>query len=104
MGGRAEAAMRRDSARRSRPAQRLWRFSNMPRRALAARWIVVAGLAFGASGATAQAAPGEDSRTAEKFLRDLRDRGLHDLALDFIRLLRADQELPAKVKDVLDYE
>src|SRR5262249_8084183 len=80
------------------------RCSNMPGRALAARWILVAGLAFGASGATAHAAPGEDSRTAEKFLKELRDRGFHDLALDFIRSLREDPQLPSKVKDVLDYE
>ena len=47
---------------------------------------------------------GEDSRTALRFLKDLRDHGLHDVALDYIKILRDDAQLPAEVKDVLDYE
>src|SRR4029077_3105526 len=47
---------------------------------------------------------GEDPRTALRFLQDLRDRGLHDLALEFIDQLRSDPQLPADLKVVLDYE
>jgi tetratricopeptide (TPR) repeat protein len=46
----------------------------------------------------------EDSRTALRFLQELRDRGLHDLALEFLDRLRADPDLPAELKVVLDYQ
>jgi hypothetical protein len=70
----------------------------MPGRALAAKWIVPVVLAVGTWAGAQWAAAGEDPRTAERFLNDLRDRGLHDLALDFIHLLRNDSQLPANVK------
>jgi tetratricopeptide (TPR) repeat protein len=76
----------------------------MPERALAVKWIVLVGLALGVFAGTARVEAGEDSRTAVQFLKDLRDRGLHDLALDYIKLLRADAALPGAVKDLLDYE
>jgi tetratricopeptide (TPR) repeat protein len=47
---------------------------------------------------------GEDPRTALRFLQELRDRGFHDLALEFIDRLRADPDLPADLKVVLDYQ
>ncbi|MFO0890653.1 MAG: tetratricopeptide repeat protein [Isosphaeraceae bacterium] len=50
------------------------------------------------------AAAGEDPRRALEFLHLLRDRGLHDLALEYIDRLRADAALPADVKEVLDFE
>ena len=76
----------------------------MPGRAVAGKWIVLVGLAWGFSSRDARADAGEDSRTAVQFLQNLRDRGLHDLALDYIKSLRADVSLPAAVKNVLDYE
>jgi tetratricopeptide (TPR) repeat protein len=39
-----------------------------------------------------------------RFLQELRDRGYHDLALEFIDQLRADPDLPAEMKVVLDYQ
>ena len=39
-----------------------------------------------------------------KFIDDLRDRGLHELARDYIHLLGEDAGLPAKVKEILAYE
>ena len=76
----------------------------MPGRARARRWIVLVGLALGLSGGGVWADGGEDPRTALRFLKELRDRSLHDLALDYIKLLRSDAHLPAEVKDLLDYE
>jgi tetratricopeptide (TPR) repeat protein len=49
-------------------------------------------------------AAGEDPRTALSFLQGLRERGLHDQALEFIDQLRADPSLPAEIKAVLDYQ
>ena len=46
----------------------------------------------------------EDPRTALRFLQELRDHGLHDLALEFIDELRVDPGLPADLKVVLDYQ
>ena len=48
--------------------------------------------------------PGEDPRTAVEFLKDLRDHGFHDIALDYIKVLKAEAQLPAEIKDVLEYE
>ncbi len=61
------------------------------------------GLALLAMG-TAPAQAGEDSRTAVQFLKALKDRGLHELALDYINILRAETALPAELRAVLDYE
>jgi len=47
---------------------------------------------------------GEDSRIAIPFLKELKERGLHKLALDYIDLLRADTAIPADLRAVLDYE
>jgi tetratricopeptide (TPR) repeat protein len=46
----------------------------------------------------------EDPRTAQQFLQELRDKGFHDLAVDFIRQLRGDPGLPAELKVLLDYQ
>ncbi len=64
---------------------------------------LAAGLAFMATGLASTWA-GEDSRTAVQFLKELKDRGLHELALDYIDMLRADTALPAELRAVLDYE
>jgi tetratricopeptide (TPR) repeat protein len=50
------------------------------------------------------ASTGEDPRTAMRFLQELRDRGFHDLALDYIEQLRGDPDLPADMKVILDYQ
>ena len=47
---------------------------------------------------------GEDSRTALAFIEQLRERGLHDQALEYLNILRADAGLPANIKVLLDYE
>ena len=47
---------------------------------------------------------GEDQRIAVRFLQELRDRGLYDLARQYIDQLRADPGLPADLKVVLDYQ
>ena len=74
----------------SRPARSIWVFS--------------AGLLIGLNVALARAQAGEDARTALAFVEELRERGLHELALEYLNVLRADPPLPANVKDVLDYE
>ncbi len=60
------------------------------RRTLDGSRIVFAGIAVAVFGSTAAVRAGEDPRTAMQFLQDLRDRGLHDLALDYIHRLRDD--------------
>ena len=75
----------------------------MSRRALVQVGVVLVGLLGpGVSGTPLKAS--EDPRTALKFLQELRDHGLHDLALAFIDQLRTDPQLPAELKVVLDYE
>jgi cellulose synthase operon protein C len=76
----------------------------MPGRFLAGKWIVLVGVAFAFCGTSAWAQPGEDSRTALQFVKELRDRGFHQYARDYIKILRGEAQLPAAIKDVLDYE
>ncbi len=76
----------------------------MPGRSLALKWIVPVGLALMLCATSAWAQPGEDPRTAPRFLKELRDQGLDDMALDYIKVLKADTGLPAEFKDILDYE
>jgi tetratricopeptide (TPR) repeat protein len=47
---------------------------------------------------------GEDPRTAMQFLEGLRERGYHDLAIDFIDQLKADPSTPAETRTSLEYE
>ena len=51
-----------------------------------------------------QLGPAENGRTVISFLQELKDRGLHDLAVEYIGRPRADGDLPESVKFVLDYE
>ena len=76
----------------------------IPKRVVVAGWMILVGLALGICEPNARADSGEDSRTALKFLKKLRDLGLHDYALDYIKMLQADAALPASIKDILDYE
>jgi len=46
----------------------------------------------------------EDPRTVLPFLRELRDHGLHDKALEYIDQLRTETALPSNIKDILDFE
>ncbi|MDR3622563.1 MAG: tetratricopeptide repeat protein [Paludisphaera borealis] len=75
----------------------------MPRPGLkqVGRIIVAVGVVVLAGAEVGRA--GEDPRIAEKFLQALRDHGLFDVALDYIDQLRADPEIPAEMKSVLDY-
>jgi tetratricopeptide (TPR) repeat protein len=75
----------------------------MSRRALVQVGVVLVGaLGLWTSWATIRA--DEDPRTALRFLQELRDRGLYDLALEYIDQLRVDPALPADIKVVLDYQ
>jgi cellulose synthase operon protein C len=67
-------------------------------------WIVVAGSVTVLAANLVTATAGEDPRTAQTFLEQLREHGLHELALDYIKVLRADSALPPKVTLTLDYE
>ena len=66
--------------------------------------VVLAGLFLGLAGNVAPLRAGEDPRTALAFVEELRQRGLHDLALEYLNQLRADPSLPDNVKSILDYE
>ena len=66
--------------------------------------LVLAGVIAGLGGSNGSATAAEDSRTALAFIDELREHGLHDLALDYLKVLRADPALPPKVKEILDYE
>jgi len=68
------------------------------------RWIVPAVIVAGLWAGVTKVGAGEDPRTAVKFVEDLRERALHELALEYIHQLRADPDLPTKIKDILDYE
>jgi tetratricopeptide (TPR) repeat protein len=61
-------------------------------------------LALIAAGFVTSACAGEDPRTALSFLQGLKDRGLHELAVEYIGQLRSDTSLPENIKAVLDYE
>ena len=66
--------------------------------------VVLAGLFLALAGNGAPACAGEDSRTALTFVDELRQRGLHDLALDYLIHLRGDPSLSDNIKVILDYE
>ncbi|MGA2701146.1 MAG: tetratricopeptide repeat protein [Isosphaeraceae bacterium] len=75
----------------------------MSRRALVQIGLVLVGVMWiGTQRTTVRA--DEDPRTALRFLQELRDHGLHDLALQFIDELRVDPGAPADLKVVLDYQ
>jgi tetratricopeptide (TPR) repeat protein len=46
----------------------------------------------------------EDQRTIPRFLQQLKARGLHDVALDYLNQLRGDANLSGDLKALLDYE
>src|SRR5271157_1781777 len=86
-----------------RPSPREIEGAPMSRRALVQIGLVLVGVMWiGTQRTTVRA--DEDPRTALQFLRELRDHGLHDLALQFIDELRVDPGLPANLKVVLDYQ
>jgi tetratricopeptide (TPR) repeat protein len=68
------------------------------------RRVVLAGVVIGVAFYVAPVRSGEDPRTALAFLEELRERGFHDLALEYLGLLRGDPAQPANIKDILDYE
>lgn len=71
----------------------------MTRRALSLPFALAFGLQFAANGRAA-----DDPRTALAFVQGLRDRGYHDLAIDYLAALRADPALPPEIKGTLDFE
>jgi len=75
----------------------------MSRRAVVQIGLVLVGV-IGIGTQRTMVRAGEDPRTALRFLQELRDHGLHDLALEFIDELRVDPGLPADLKVVLDYQ
>src|SRR5262245_17627170 len=76
----------------------------MSRRAVASRGIVLAIAIIGPVAGPVPVRAAEDPRTVPRFLQELKDHGLHDLALEYINQLRADAALPADLKVGLDYE
>lgn len=78
----------------------------MSRRALVQIGLVLVGVigVIGIGTQRTMVRADEDPRTALRFLQELRDHGLHDLALEFIDELRVDPGLPADLKVVLDYQ
>src|SRR5262245_42982491 len=76
----------------------------MSRRAVGCRSLVLLGVFVGLAGASPQARAGEDPRTIVRFLQELKNHGLHDLALEYLNQLRDDPSLPADLKTTLDYE
>jgi tetratricopeptide (TPR) repeat protein len=51
-----------------------------------------------------QARADEDPRTVSRFVQELRNHGLHDLAVEYLNGLRGDATLPNELKVLLDYE
>lgn len=76
----------------------------MSRRGVPSSWAILTAIALGIWGGRTPALAGEDSRTVSRFLQELKNRGLHDLALDYLNHLRNEPALPADLKVVLDYE
>jgi cellulose synthase operon protein C len=76
----------------------------MSRRAVGCRSLVLLAIFGGLAGMSPQARAGEDPRTVVRFLQELKNHGLYDLALDYINQLRDDPSLPADIKVSLDYE
>lgn len=66
--------------------------------------MIVAGLGLALLGAAWEARAGEDSRTAEAFLLQLRERGYFDLASEYIERLRSDPGVGEPLKGLLDYQ
>jgi tetratricopeptide (TPR) repeat protein len=61
-------------------------------------------LMLGAAALPARLCAGEDERTALRFLQQLKEHGLHDLALEYVGQLRSDATISENLKAVLDYE
>jgi tetratricopeptide (TPR) repeat protein len=76
----------------------------MSRRASGLRCLILVAIFGGLAGLGPRARAGEDPRTVVRFLQELKNHGLHDLALEYIAQLRADASLPADLKVSLDYE
>ena len=60
-------------------------------------------LALALAGAPSGARAGEDPRTAETFLLQLRERGYFDVASEYIERLRSDPDIGEPLKGLLDY-
>src|SRR6266550_2340415 len=76
----------------------------MSRRAVGARWFVLAATLTGLTLTVGPVRAAEDPRTSTRFLQELKNHGLHDLALEYLNQLRGDPALPGDLKVLLDYE
>ena len=76
----------------------------MSRRVVGCRSLILLAILGGLAGAGTTARAGEDPRTVVRFLQELKNHGLHEVALDYILQLRDDPSLSAEVKATLDYE
>ena len=73
-------------------------------RSAKSQWLVLAAVTLVLGGYAAPGRAGEDSRTAMAFVDGLRARGMHDLAIEYLNVLRADPTEPDNIKNILDYE
>ncbi|MFH1920662.1 MAG: hypothetical protein ABIP48_12335, partial [Planctomycetota bacterium] len=55
-------------------------------------------------GLVAVVRPGEAAEEAWRFLEGLRQRGYHDLAVEYLDRMRASPQCPDDLKEQLDYE
>ncbi len=76
----------------------------MSRRVVGCRCLFLVVALGWLAGGTSPARADEDPRTIVAFLQQLKARGLHDIALEYIGQLRSDASLPADLKIGLDYE
>jgi tetratricopeptide (TPR) repeat protein len=67
--------------------------------------ITMAGIVAASSlAARAQDEPSPETKDALRFVRGLRERGYHDLALDYLEGLRQAADTPPELRVILDYE
>lgn len=76
----------------------------MSRRLVGRCTLLLAAALFWVGGTARLAVAEDDPRTVVRFLQELKNHGLHDVAIDYIKQLRADPTLPADLKVGLDYE
>lgn len=76
----------------------------MSRRVVGCRNLLLLATLAALAGPAPRARAAEDPRTIVRFLEELKNHGLHDVALDYINQLRDDPSVPAEIKATLDYE
>src|SRR4051794_29760329 len=67
--------------------------------------MTLAGIVVAPAPATrAQGVPGPERTIAIRFIQGLRERGYHDLALDYLDGLRRAPDTPPDLREILDFE